>query len=652
MKKIQLTLIMVILVCVSLRGQNFSQKFGQVGKDEIELKQHSKDMDAEAVVLFDIAKSHFANSESSFDLIFERATRIKILSEAGIKWAEVKIPVYQEGGIYERVYDLEAITYNYENGKLMNSKLNLASVYDEKINKYWNVKKFALPNVKPGSIVEFRYKISSQYLFNLRDWEFQWKIPVVHSEYQVKMIPFYDYTYVMQGAGKFDSHETFKDDALERRFGGIEYNDMVNKFVMKDIPAFKGEEFISSAEDYIIKLDFQLAKINYPNGTVVEIMSTWDKMIEELLKHGNFGKYVKKSEKLAEKLIKSENLNGKTEKDRFNQIVEWVKQNYSWDEYFGKYASKSPKKLVDEKNGNCADINLFTIAMLKCAGIDAHPVLISTRDHGKIYYNYPYSHSFNYVIILANVDGQNVLTDATDLLSLNDRIPTRCINDKGLIIRDGKSDWIGLSCLFASEIVTELDAEFSENMEVNASIKKISTEYDAYRLRQKLNKNKSQLMEELEIMNCSVDESSLLIENQKNKEKPFAITYRVNGKTEIINDKVYFQPFMNEVLTDNPLKQKERTYPIDMVYPVKRTFKSRVKIPEGYKPEVIPKDQKIKNQHFELNYSVENLNDEIVIVFDYNFKNAVYNPTQYGKIKFYFNEIVKRGNEKIVFSKP
>jgi hypothetical protein len=119
----------------------------------------------------------------------------------------------------------------------------------------------------------------------------------------------------------------------------------------------------------------------------------------------------------------------------------------------------------------------------------------------------------------------------------------------------------------------------------------------------------------------------------------------------VLNDKLFVTPFINEVINNNPLKQIERTYPIDMIYPEKRRFTSSFKIPDGYQIEFLPSESIINNQFFELNYSIKNDDQNIVISFYYYFKKPVYNPSDYSKIKYYFNEIVKKGNEKIVLTK-
>jgi len=652
MKYIQLLFILLISFQTPLKAQKLSKEFGKVGKDDIELAVYPEDKSAEAIVLFDIGKSYFIRPESSFEVIFERTTRIKIFTNAGLQWAEVEIPFYQEGGIYEEVYDIEGCTYNFEDGRLNKTGLNPSNCHDEKINEYWNVKKFAMPNVKEGSIIEYKYKIRSQYTFNLRDWEFQWKIPTVYSEYEVKMIPFYEYSWLLQGANGFDSQTSYVDKGIARRLGAIEYQDMFHQYVMKDVPAFNDEEFIASINDYIIKLDFQLARINYPSGASVDVLTTWPDLKKELIKHTDFGKYVEKSKKLGSKLFDMDSMLTQSPRERFDKIVKHVKANYNWNNINSKYASKSPANFMKDKYGNAADINLFLIGLLNAVEIEAYPVLISTRKNGKIKYDYPYSHFFNYVIISAIIDGQKILTDATEVLSASDRIPSRCINDKGLIIDQKKEEieWVDLQCLIPSEKHTDLSIDIL-NSDLNATIETSFSEYDALYYRNTYGEDRDKIKERLNEDGYSVMEPSLIVLNQYNIKKPYILKYSITDKIEEIQDKIYLSPFLNDPITDNPLKQTKRTYPIDMNYPCKRTYNSTIQIPDGYKVDFLPTNHKINNDLFELEYSVTSDVDMVHISFYYYFKNAVYSAKDYGKLKYYFNEIVKRGNEKVVFSK-
>jgi hypothetical protein len=127
--------------------------------------------------------------------------------------------------------------------------------------------------------------------------------------------------------------------------------------------------------------------------------------------------------------------------------------------------------------------------------------------------------------------------------------------------------------------------------------------------------------------------------------------YTQTGKAEVLNEKIYLAPFLNENNFDNPLKQNFRTYPVDMIYPKKRKFNSTITIPEGYKVDYLPNAMKINNQLFELNYLVNSNAGKLLISFDYYFKKAVYQPIDYERVKYFFDEVIKKGNEKIVLSK-
>jgi hypothetical protein len=645
--------LIVLLLCslTVVKSQNFSKEFGKIAKDEIELSRYAKDTSAEAVVLFDLGKSYFVRTDNSFNVVFERATRIKILSEAGLDWAEVEIPFYQEGGIYEKVYDIEAYTYNYENGILKKTALDPDNYHDEKINEYWNVRKLALPEIKEGSVIEYKYKISSQHIFNLRDWEFQWRIPVVYSEYVVKMVPFFEYTNLLQGANNFDSHIYYIDDGISRTFGSVDYKDMVHKYVMEDVPAFQSEEFITSMNDYIIKLDFQLSKIIQPDGATNEIITTWPKFIDKLKKLPDFGKYINKSERAGQKILDPNMLSGKFVDEKFNSIMDYVKGNYNWNGINEKYTSKPVGAFMKDRYGNSADINLFAIGLLNAADIEAFPVIISTRDHGKIRYNYPFSHFFNYVLILAKIDENYVLTDATEVLGSNYRIPPRCLNDKGLLIKDSEEvKWIDLHCNFPSELQTNISIEYLDS-KLNAHLEVSATEYEALQYRKAYNENKKRLEELLTDKGYKIKDTSLIVKNQQNINEPFIMSYNIEHEAEVINNKIYISPFLEELLADNPLKQAERTYPIDMIYPSQKIYHSTIHIPEGYKVDHIPKDIFIKNKLFSLDYKVTSDDKEINISFTYYFKNSVYPAQDYNLMKFYFNQIVQKRNEKIVLSK-
>ena len=250
-----------------------------------------------------IGKSEFVETEAGYDIKFTRHKRIKILKKGGAQYADVTIPFYYENATKsEEIKSLKAYTYNLVEGNVRGEKVSHTTIFEEKINKNWKVKKFTFPNIQEGSIIEFEYELLSPFKFNLPDWEFQNDIPTLYSKYVVNVIPFYEYVYITDGIPKFDE----KNSELSkntRKYPGItvtdafgrkpEFQDVINTYVMKDVPAFEDESFITSRNDYIMQMDFQLSKVHSPYTGTREIITTWPKMIKSFLEIEEFGKYLK-----------------------------------------------------------------------------------------------------------------------------------------------------------------------------------------------------------------------------------------------------------------------------------------------------------------------------------------------------------------------
>lgn len=648
-KKLQFSLLFLFWIPISTLGQTDSYTFGEVSQEEMEMEKYDKDEDAEAVVLFDIGKSEFRLNGNKFEITFERTTRIKILTEAGIDWAEVNIPLYNQGRTAEKVRKIEANAYNLEDGEIVKVPFNVKNTFDEKINENYSVTKFAIPNVKEGTIIEYKYSTISPFIFNLQDWEFQWRIPVVHSEYETAMVPFYEYNFLLQGSDKLYSYDYYRDNK-SRLIYDETYQNIIHNFVLKDVPAFENESFITSINDYIIKIDFQLSKVKQLDGTSEEILTTWEELNESHITRKDFGVYAKAAERFASRIFDIKDLKSKSEEDRFNEIVSYVKENFTWDGDNRKYTTKTASNFNKDKIGNSAEINLFTIGLLNAAGIEAKPVLISTRSHGKIKVDYPYSHFFNYVIILAEIDGKTVLTDATDRYIHNNRLPIKCLNDVGLVIQKGEeTKWISLESNATSRILENIEINKITPDSLNANIKLVANEYDANYYRKRFSGKTELIKEGLETDDYQIDKSSIKVDNQSDIEKPYTLTYSQTGTAEIVNDKIYLSPFLDEIFDENPLKQKERTYPIDMTYSRIRILNSIIDMPEGYKIDYLPETININNENIALVYNINSNEDKITASLQYHFKKPIYPAEMHKELQSYYDEIIKKGNDKIVF---
>ena len=174
--KIPCILFVFLFFQISVTAQDkLTIKFGKVTPEDFDIKSALIDSSTNAVVVADVGKSEFiANtSELTFSLIFTEKKRIKIINKNGFDAATVTIPLYVSNNKSEKLEELNAYTYNIENGKVVETKVEKSSVFTEKHSKNWIYKKFTFPALKEGSIIEYSYEVKSDFFFNLQPWTFR-----------------------------------------------------------------------------------------------------------------------------------------------------------------------------------------------------------------------------------------------------------------------------------------------------------------------------------------------------------------------------------------------------------------------------------------------------------------------------------------------
>ena len=606
-----------------------------------------------AVVLFDKGMARFIDNDDGFSIDFHRKTQIKVLTNEGLKYGDVRIRYYGEKGKkYEHVRDISASVINTVDGRTVVEKLNLNDVRYLTLNENWKEVQFVLPNVQVGSTIEYSYILESPYLFNLPDWDFQWDIPVDYSEYKLYVIPFYEYLTISQGLPGVIQIRQEEAGGMPRQFGRINYTENIYTFYAQNLPAFVEEDFISTREDYITKIDFQLSKINYPNGTRQEYLSTWEKMTTELLKNQSFGVYLKKSEKVAGDMLPGSLLNSNPSYENFAAIVDYIQGTTIWDGHKTIYCHQDPNDLVKKGEGNASELNLLLTGVLTELGYEAYPVLLSTRDNGKIKSDYPFVHFFNYVIVLVQLDGKNYLVDASaDYYPIGD-LPPRCINGSGLIVKKNSHDWVNIQSSGTSNNLCQIDIDFSHDLnEITYHTKKELTRVFAAEARNQYNYFPDELRNSLRGNRTSISDS-LEAENIDSTQHPFVLKYTCTDNVEKVDELVLVSPFKGEVLAESPLKQPDRTYPIDLIFKKGYKYEATIQIPHGYRIDELPQPYSENNRLAMFSYLADSTADNsIKVIAQYRFNESEYQVSDYKYMRFFYNKLVKKLNENIVFIK-
>nr|WP_319397866.1 DUF3857 domain-containing protein [uncultured Carboxylicivirga sp.] len=640
--------IFLLILSTQIFAQNKRPEFGHLSPNDLKLKECSFEKEAPAVVIFDYGDSRFLHaSDGGFYIQFKRHTRIKIFNEGGYDQAEIIIPLHLSDTRREKATNIKGYTYNWVEGGLQQTPLDISQIYEEKVSEYLYQKKFAMPQVKDSSIIEFTYTIESPFHVHFRDWEFQNDIPTIYSQYTAAMIPFYSYRYRLQGTSKTDLFKSYEKQSSDRSFAGIKFHDMIYEFGLNNVPSFMDESYITSRNDYVIKIDFQLVEITHPTGYKQRFMDTWPKLANDLLEYEDFGKYIKKATKWAEK--NASQYAAMPEDERLNAIINMVKSTYKWNYYNGKYAQKDFKEFQKSLTGNIANINLLTLGILKANNIDAEPVIISTRKHGKVTNDFPYSDFFNYVLTVVKINNQYLLIDATDPFCPNQLIPSKCINGIGFIVKKDNEAWVNIETSSPSLEKTTLKYAINpEELTIQGKCEKQSTGYIAMNQRSDFYSSADNFKNKYKEIGINEDDD-IVVSNLMDENKPFKFSFNFNQKIDVIEDQIILHPFAHFPIKSNPFKQNKRTLPIDIVNKKAYQYNAIIEIPEGYKIDVLPQNKIYNKSDLQLSFMAQQTDKNKLQIFaSYKFNQSTYPASKYEDLKEFMNKVTQILNSKIV----
>jgi transglutaminase-like putative cysteine protease len=176
-------------------------------------------------------------------------------------------------------------------------------------------------------------------------------------------------------------------------------------------------------------------------GYVHYRLKTWTQFNQNLLQQKRFGKYLFKTA-WGNSFIDSiahRNLDPET---RMALIYGYIVRTFKWDGEYSMFASRSFDDFLREKKGSSAEINLLLVNMLQRAGIKADPLLVRTNDLGAPETMYPVRYQFNHVIAFAEINGSQILLDATSGTTDVRMLNKKDIGTQGWVVSETSPGWI------------------------------------------------------------------------------------------------------------------------------------------------------------------------------------------------------------------
>ncbi len=648
----------ILLLCfafMTLTTQAQEVKFGKVSKEELMEKSHPLEPDAKAAILYKEQKIRFDYNESyGWTLVTTVFQRIKIYQKTGFDWATTLVPLYIGSSESERISGVKGITFNYEDNQITEDKLKKESIFEEKVNKYRKKASITQPNVKEGSVLDLEYQVFSPFFTSIDELKYQFDIPVNQINTTVSIPEYFMFKQHFKGFyqvifGQHTENQTIFIDGQR-----LSYLETIYNVGGRQIPSMQDESYVSNIDNYRTSVKFELNGTRFPNKPYKMYNQTWEDVAKTIYKYDSFGEQLDKQSYFKNDLTQLIT-NEMSAEEKAARIFAFVQNKMTWNDYYGTTCNDGVIKAYKENTGNVAEINLMLTAMLRESGLDANPVLVSTRSNGIPLF--PTIEGFDYVVSAVNIDENIILFDATEKETIPNLLPIRALNWNGTLVRkDGTYSAIDLSPKRLSNKSILMNASLDEKGGINGKIQIYQTDYVAYLFRRNLkSKEKESYLESLENKYNGIEISDYQTKDAENPTKPVTETFafQKEDQCEIIDGKIYFSPLFFFATNENPFKMEAREYPIDFAFPISESYRFNISIPEGHQVESLPESvfYKLPDNMGELRFSLAVSGNILQVNVVEKINSAIISSINYQSIKEFYNQLVLKETEKVILIK-
>ena len=652
-----LLFVIFIIFSVQLSAQHETNAIPAVTVADFSPVSTQVNSETDAVILLDSGSSTVdANPQDGFFVNYYLFRRVLIRNKRSLdEVSTVSIPFSAElNG--KKLKKVNAYTYNLENGKISKVAIQDKDLYVEESNNVFRREKFAFPNARDGSIIEFEFSVKLD-TYNLVDWYFQSGYRKVKSIYSVQVPDGFNYSIQFQGKKYLTgtvAKKFVKTLYAWTNFDNTTINDI--SWTYENVPPMREEIFTSTIENYIGCVKFQPSAIPTQPGVSKGVLNDWSWYAKLLLQSDAFGKPIADPSTMIRKQAKIFAGESNTELQKAMGIYANVRDHFT--------VTGNGRFIRDNKNlsdiykagiGNVAEINLVLIAMLRSEKVQADPVILATRANGLTNQKYPVLDNYNYLVCRIVVNNKEYFLDASSPYMAFGKLPVKCYNGHARVItKETFPVFLAPDSLKESRAVVAniYNTGNSKNMCLEWTNR--TGFYESCDLRKELKDKKQEAifksMTEAVPFKKSLD--SFFIADLKNMDNPLVAYYKMS--LDFGGDpRIYFNPLLNSGLTENPFKAAVRSYPVEMPFVSDNSFELNMEIPTGYEAEELPKSEKIMLNELDgsFEYRVETNGNKIQIKSITILNKAIFEPEDYDKLKDFYTTIIRKQNEMIVFKK-
>lgn len=648
---------LLLLMCSRVGAQ--IPKFGHVKAEEISDMTNPVDPEAEAVFLYRNCSSTFQfNAEGMLVLETRMRCRLKILKEEGKDWATVAITTHynKKNMSSDVVSGIDAVAYNLEGGKVVKTKMQDKYVVKEQTSDYSRTTKFTVPDVKVGTVVEYKYTIVSPRYYRIPTWYSQLSIPVIKSHCDITydndfQFSFESKGYEQQKVEKIPSHVSYS-------FRGKLFNADAQQLNIdaENMPAIKSEGFVSNPKTYASRVEFELRSVSVPGVFYKNLTTDWSQVKKNLGEECYFDKCLKiKNPFKAE--MDAMNLMSLKSVDRADAIFKLLKSKLKWNETYALW-NEDPLDAVKDGKGNNAQLNFILISMLKDAGIVCTPILVKFRSGGPLPFSYATLEQLDsFAVAFCDESGNLFFLDSSADYGGINVIPAKMLNDGILYdqsIVPNALPRYNLANIAGHKTAKTIIAMVSADGKIQGSLRNVMYGQDAMQFNKAYH---------------AADDSASFVAKNGERDDYEITSYRVKDvegsnvgvmenirftKELMVNgDRIYFNPMVFPDEHNDYFTSEVRKYPVEFPFLEGTTVSSRIVIPQDYEIEELPQNAQYTFHNGDLNVviAITVQGNTISTTYKSEVNTVMVLPTDYAALREFWGHLLELNSLNVVLKK-
>ena len=653
-------LLLAVLPFSSVAGQDikFNPKFEAVSEEEVKMTSYPRDTSAAAVIIYkELTRTVFVSPGFEFYLKNINRYRFKVLKESAKDIGDFEIIYRTDGEMSEKIHDIKVTTFNWENGKVVKTKMGKEFIFDQKYSDHAKRISFSAQNVKVGSVIEVTFERLNKHYWDIGDITFQGSIPVNCVEAKVRYPEWLVFNAMSRGLKLYSSNQSYETDRLTLGTGKYaDYNSLQYNYRAVNLPALKAEDNVYCISQFYSAVSYELAALRLPGQVPKTVAYQWSDVDKRIMESDIFSE-LNSSCKFKDEVDPIKN-SDKSFKEKVVAIRNLVAGKVKWNKTI-RLVPKSASSVLKESSGSNADINALTGSALKYAGFTVTPVAVKLRTSGELQDFHISLDAFDtFVLKVASDKGEVLMLDAAFPTGYVNIFPYPYLVPKARQIVKDQSirPWIDLTSLTKNQTSYNVQAKLDEDGLLSGTMKIEATGEESMYLKEFYNSydEKEKFYAALE-KNNSYTIVDLTVQNMDEYTPDCSMTVGIESQMQTTEDRIYLKPVIETLHSEGRYKSETRSVPVDFPYRETTVYNLVVEIPEGYEIEQMPSNSSAGSTKVDskadIVYKKSEDGRKIEVSYIYVLNDMYADPRDYQDFRRYWMQLAKLENETIVLKK-